>query len=168
MNPVRFPNAAADGYVPHSLPDTFYNCIAFAAGVISEWWQPKFVWPEELDENDESMDALVRMYRLKGFVLCEDGQFESGYEKIALYGEPDDYQHAAKQLPDGRWASKLGKGEDIIHPRPETVAGGLYGSVLKYMKRKCHEPLLQFSTHKSRHPLRQVAQCSPSYPCLGR
>jgi hypothetical protein len=75
------------------------------------------------------------MYEGKGFELCADGSPEPGCEKIALYGTDDEYEHAALQLPDGRWTSKLGKEDDIVHPRPESVAGGSYGEVLHFMKR---------------------------------
>ncbi|MCG8587287.1 MAG: hypothetical protein MI757_21490 [Pirellulales bacterium] len=45
------------------------------------------------------------------------------------------YTHAARQLPDGRWTSKLGKAEDIEHDSANDVAGGLYGEVVEFMKR---------------------------------
>ena len=45
------------------------------------------------------------------------------------------YTHAARQLPTGKWTSKLGKGKDIEHDTPEDVAGGLYGELQEIMKR---------------------------------
>jgi hypothetical protein len=45
------------------------------------------------------------------------------------------YTHAARQLPDGQWTSKLGKYVDIEHSAPEDVAGGVYGEVMQFMKR---------------------------------
>jgi len=61
---------------------------------------------------------------------------EEGFEKIALYtfgGEPT---HAAKQLPDGRWKSKLGDWEDIEHNTVKAVEDdSMYGEAVQYMKR---------------------------------
>jgi hypothetical protein len=54
---------------------------------------------------------------------------------VALYGNDLLYTHAARQLPGGRWTSKLGKAEDIQHDTPGVVAGGLYGNVVAIMKR---------------------------------
>jgi len=56
-------------------------------------------------------------------------------EKVALYGSFLFYTHAARQLPDGRWTSKLGRLEDIEHDTPDDVAGGLYREVAQFMKR---------------------------------
>ena len=40
-----------------------------------------------------------------------------------------------RQLPDGRWTSKLGKAEDIEHESPDDVAGRIYGEVDEFLKR---------------------------------
>jgi hypothetical protein len=45
------------------------------------------------------------------------------------------YTHAARQLPDGTWTSKLGKDVDIEHDYPDDVAGGVYGEVVVLMQR---------------------------------
>jgi hypothetical protein len=59
---------------------------------------------------------------------------------VALYGTALTYTHAARQLPTGKWTSKLGKGEDIEHDTPEDVAGGVYGDVMQIMKRPVSGP----------------------------
>ena len=59
---------------------------------------------------------------------------EPGFEKVALHGDIFFYSHAARQLPDGKWTSKLGKDQDIEHDTPFDVAGGLYGEVVQIMK----------------------------------
>ena len=71
-----------------------------------------------------------------GFDECDDGSLESGYEKIAIYGSALMYTHAARQLADGKWTSKLGQLEDITHATPNDIAGGDYGEVVQFMKRK--------------------------------
>lgn len=64
-----------------------------------------------------------------------DASLEQGFEKVALYGSGAEYTHAARQLPSGKWTSKLGKAEDIEHDTPEDVAGGLYGELIEIMTR---------------------------------
>ncbi len=43
--------------------------------------------------------------------------------------------HAARQLKNGTWTSKLGVEDDISHPSPDALAGGSYGDVKLIMKR---------------------------------
>lgn len=45
------------------------------------------------------------------------------------------YTHAARQLPNGLWTSKLGQLEDITHATPQVIAGSDYGEVMQFMKR---------------------------------
>ena len=60
---------------------------------------------------------------------------EPGFQKVALYGSALIYTHAARQLPTGKWTSKLGGGVDIEHDTPDAVGGGIYGEVVDIMKR---------------------------------
>ena len=71
---------------------------------------------------------------------------ETGFEKVAFYGGGMLYTHAARQLPHGKWTSKLGKGEDIEHDTPDDVSGGLYGEVVQLMKRPIRNSSEQSST----------------------
>jgi hypothetical protein len=48
----------------------------------------------------------------------------------------DDWTHAARQFPDGRWTSKLGQGADIIQWSPRALVGDTYGDALLIMKRR--------------------------------
>jgi len=74
-----------------------------------------------------------------GYEECRDESPEEGYEKVALCGFGFYYTHAARQLPNGRWTSKLGKAEDIEHESPDDVAGGLYGEAVQFMRRRIAE-----------------------------
>jgi hypothetical protein len=56
-------------------------------------------------------------------------------EKVALYGSTFLYTHAARQLLNGKWTSKLGRSVDIEHDTPDDLAGGVYGEVQQYMRR---------------------------------
>ena len=40
-----FPGLAADGYLLASPKTHSYNCIAWAAGNASRWWEPGIYWP---------------------------------------------------------------------------------------------------------------------------
>lgn len=82
---------------------------------------------------------MVLAFQSLGFVECEDASLESGYEKVALYSLGMMYTHAARQLPNGLWTSKLGQLEDITHATPEVIAGSDYGEVMQFMKRKLED-----------------------------
>lgn len=45
------------------------------------------------------------------------------------------WTHAARQLPTGKWTSKLGRSEDIEHTTPEAVSGTTYGAMVCFMGR---------------------------------
>ena len=54
-----------------------------------------------------------------------------------IYGDDlGEVRHAARQVPNGKWASKMGDLADIEHDSPEVVEGVLYGTVQRYMFRK--------------------------------
>ena len=70
--------------------------------------------------------------------MCEDGNLEPGYEKVAIYAMDGEPTHAARQLQNGWWTSKLGKYEDIDHDSLEELQGygfGDYGRVAVFMAR---------------------------------
>ena len=139
----EFPNLTADNYQLTSDPDPCYNCIAWAAGNNKEWWQwtgsnstlGGYYWPSGLS-NDGSVDTYVNLYAQYGYEVCNDGTFEDGFEKIALYrGFNGRVSHAARQTPEGKWTSKLGRGADIEHETPELLHGLKYGIVVKFLRR---------------------------------
>jgi len=70
-----------------------------------------------------------------GYATCDSHAVESAFEKVAIFvdagGEPT---HAARQLPSGRWTSKLGTLEDIEHDL-HALEDSRYGSVALIMKR---------------------------------
>jgi len=136
-----FPNLK--DYVITSPCDPCHNCIAFAAGNTSLWWEPLtipkpgYYWPEGAfreNENDD-IDALKRCFSELGFKACENGEMEVGYKKVALFAiNKNEWTHAAVQDENGNWSSKLGDGYDIRHNAPECVAGPNYGTVACFMK----------------------------------
>lgn len=135
IDPADFPNLTPVNHRVTSPATAAYNCIAWAAHDTARWWQPGVYWPEPIDPFDCGLEVLRRAFRLLGYEDCPDGTLEAGYEKVALYGESALYTHAARQLPSGRWTSKLGACEDIEHDRPKDVADGVYGPVCGFMRR---------------------------------
>lgn len=84
----------------------------------------------------QTVEALVAAYESLGFAMCDDSDVELGYEKVAIYGTPDgEFQHAARQLNDGHWTSKLGEWEDIEHNTLEALECQDYGTVQRILRR---------------------------------
>ena len=76
-------------------------------------------------------------FQVFGFEECKNPALEPGWEKIALFASAaSEPTHAARQLPDGRWTSKLGTLEDIMHPELEHVSGSAYGSPAVILRRR--------------------------------
>ena len=134
-----FPNITLSGYSVTSPASPYYNCIAWAAGEEDRCWWPDpwhgYYWPSNVPRQ-VTLEAFVLAYESLGYVRCADKSLEPGIEKVALYasaqGEPT---HAARQLPNGEWTSKLGKIEDIEH-KLEGLIGSEYGSVVAFLKRR--------------------------------
>ena len=126
-------------YFRLTSPETpYYNCIAWAAGDDSAWWWPDedyyCYWPSGIP-REESLDAFIEAYRTLGYEPCSGDDIEEGCEKIAIYVKNGKPKHAARQLPNGNWTSKLGQENDIEH----TLVGVecfTYGTVGQIMKRR--------------------------------
>jgi hypothetical protein len=141
VNPLEqiFPGLAGSDYRVTSARDRDYNCIAWAVGDSHKWWWPgtdveREYWPPGVP-RERTQDAFVAVFASLGCTVCEGENPEAGYEKIALFADVDGKPtHAARQLPNGRWSSKLGKSEDIEHGLHD-LEGTLYGKVLLILKR---------------------------------
>ncbi len=116
-----------------SPSDIRYNCIAWAVGVSNLWWDPYHFWPQNCP-REVTIPAFVKVLGTLGYRPCEDGRRERGYEKIVLYALGNEPTHAARQLSNGRWTSKLGKSVDIEH-RIKDLEGPCYGKVAMYFRR---------------------------------
>jgi len=93
-----------------------YNCIAWAAGDNRNfWWPIGGTWPHNVP-REESLEAFIQAYNTRGYQICDNESLEENFEKIAIYTDENNIpKHAAKQLPTGRWSSKLGRGVDVEH-----------------------------------------------------
>jgi hypothetical protein len=138
-----FPGLARGGYRITSLRDTDYNCIAWAVGDTHAWWWPgrdaeREYWPSGVP-RERTRDAFEAAFASLGYTVCDGEGPEAGYEKIALFADGDGRPtHAARQLPSGRWTSKLGKLEDIEHGLRD-LEGAIYGAVVLITKRPAFE-----------------------------
>ena len=81
-------------------------------------------------------------YRTLGYEPCDNPAFELGFEKIAIYLKDGVPKHASRQLPNGRWSSKLGSAELIEHDF-DALEGEIYGEIRQVLKR----PLSILSGH---------------------
>ena len=130
------PGLVASGYEITSEASRRYNCVAWAAGDDTDWWSyfPEDYWPEWAPRSPEA-EALAQVFTGLGYTICDSEEKEDGYDKVALYALDGEWQHAAKQLDDGRWTSKLGRFEDITHPSPQDLTGEVFGDVHCIMRR---------------------------------
>lgn len=142
MLEAAFPNLRGRVWAVTSPSDMRYNCIAWAAGITHQWW-----WPDEEGERPwptgvtraTTLEAFRDAFATLGYSVCDQEEQEDGYEKVALFTRFGIPTHAARQLPNGRWTSKLGIHQDIEHALPD-LTGMIYGSVALVMKRPITEP----------------------------
>lgn len=102
------------------------------------WWWPDPLeiafWPDNV-QRVETLEAFMEAFEMLFYTPCDSPDHEKGYEKIALYVNPDGKPtHVARQLDNGSWTSKLGQSYDIEHDI-DGVSGANYGSVSVIMKR---------------------------------
>lgn len=122
-----------------SPADAAYNCIASAAGSDSDWWWPsddagKTYWPA-VAPRARTLDTFRTAFISLGYADSADDSLEPGFEKVAIFADPVGVPtHAARQLPTGRWTSKLGGAEDVEHEL-RALEGAIYGTVVLFMKR---------------------------------
>jgi hypothetical protein len=68
------------------------------------------------------------------YVPCDSAVPEGGYEKLAIYGEQDEWEHATRQVDGSVWTSKLGA-DDISHDEHDLLGGPKYATIVKIMRR---------------------------------
>ena len=132
-----FPGLRGQSYQITSPRDDRYNCIAFAAGDDQNWW-----WPDSAGKM-HGLQVLLGPRRWRSSAKRSRRWVMSSAATIGWnpamrksrclrwLGLP---KHACRQLPNGRWASKLGRSEDIEHALHD-LTGTAYGKVVLFMKR---------------------------------
>jgi hypothetical protein len=119
-----FPRLGEDFEVLAAATES-YNCISWSVGSMSSWY-----WPRDA----ATLDVFDAVYAHYGFrrVAGLDYKLAAGQDKVVLYARRDgeggvELTHAARQLADGSWSSKLGSLPLIRHLHPDDVAGPAYG-----------------------------------------
>ena len=85
--------------------------------------------------REETLAAFARAFATLAYTECDHADPEPDCEKIAIYAIGNRPKHAARQLTNGTWISKLGKGVDIEH-QLEALEGEVYGNVALIMKQE--------------------------------
>ena len=132
-----FPRLNPDNHHISSPASIDYNCIAWAASVDDQRWEPPphGFWPPGVP-SAYTLAAYSTAYATLGYQRCSDGTFEAKFEKIVLFADANGVPtHAARQLDSGRWTSKLGSHVDIEHATPEALNGPDYGAPAIFMRR---------------------------------
>lgn len=134
-----FPKLAGSDFSIAGPADDNYNCIAWAIGENRlNCWPIRRVdayWPRRIPFQ-ETVGAFTQFFKLHHFELCDNASLELGWEKVALYALKGVPKHAVRQLPTGRWTSKMGADEVLEIPDPGVLEGDDYGQVVLYFKRK--------------------------------
>ena len=137
MSKTDFPYLNDNNSRLTSNSDLRYNCIAWAYGENNKFFWPKkgCYWPTNI-KYEETIGAFIELFASIKYCCCDNQLLEPGYEKVAIYLLDDIPTHAARQLPTGKWTSKLGLSIDIEHDSPEVLNGPTYGSAAIFMKRE--------------------------------
>ena len=146
-----FPKLRFSNWSVNSPYDTEYQCIAWAACNFNRrWWpwdDPSFYWPDGFVKRPVGtpipVQEFAEMFEKKfGYEKCTKGEFEWGYQKVAIFANLEGVTHMARQRLFGdEWLSKLGCYEDIVHSKSVDIEGDIdptarqYGEVVQYMKR---------------------------------
>ncbi len=132
-----FPKLIANRSEVTSPASEKYNCIAWAAGDTQRWWWPEasedIFWPTQIP-SEVTIESFAEAFSTLGYVQCADADFVDGIEKVAFFAKHANPTHAARQLPNGKWTSKLGVSEDIEHELRD-LEGEAYGVVVSLMMR---------------------------------
>ncbi|MBC7553967.1 MAG: hypothetical protein H7257_08310 [Taibaiella sp.] len=131
----HFPNLVPEGNFKYTSPHTDeYNCVAWASAIADEWIQ--FIYDEK-GNYDINVRRYINYFAEIGFAPIDNSQPEKNILKIAIYADKsNDFTHVARQLPSGKWTSKIGDWEDIEHDTLDDIAGGAYGKPVTIMAQK--------------------------------
>ena len=141
---LMLPGLESTPYEVTSDATPAYNCVAWAIGETHRSWDPfdapSKYWPAGV-LRDDSVEALQDALATEGFVPCDDGGLEADFVKLAIFADEEGFTHVARQLPSGRWTSKLGEDCDIEHDlddltrRRTPFSQYRYGEIVGFMRR---------------------------------
>jgi hypothetical protein len=131
-----FPNSNNSNLKITSPSDDNYNCISWAYGINNCRMWPNlsgYYWPSSVP-SALNINSFIELFKQIKYEICQNGYLEDKYEKICIYEKNEIPQHAARQLPNGNWTSKLGRFQDVEHSEL-ALSNGEYGNISIYMKR---------------------------------
>jgi hypothetical protein len=141
----QLPELTRTDYEVRSDPTIAYNCFAWAARDADHYWDPLMIgegyfWPLG-PPACPNIESYIAAYETQGFRVCDSPDLEEDKEKIAIFvdGSGDPF-HAARQLPSGRWTSKLGDIHDIEHELVDIDGARLLGRLAVFLERPCPGP----------------------------
>ena len=74
-----------------------------------------YYWPEGIT-REETLNAFIELFRIRGYEMTDSNVLEPGYMKIAIFCDSQNKPtHAARQTNSGLWTSKLGSSYDVEH-----------------------------------------------------
>ena len=120
-----------------SAEDFNYNCLAYAVGDLSNWWEPPKqagrYWPDGFppDTTIRTVESIVAVF---GFTVEIDPMSVPDTEAIAIYADGNDWTHFAR-FSNGHWSSKLGEGHDVENIDIADLEGAMYGKIAKVLSR---------------------------------
>jgi hypothetical protein len=128
-------------------PEDFnYNCLSFALGDYSQWWEPPKgpgqYWPPGFSD-DTTVETVEAIIRLHGFTVEIMPNEKPSSDAIAIYATSNHWRHFAK-FSHGVWSSKLGDGNDVSGVTLQDLEMPIYGKVVKVLCRPL--PLSEAST----------------------
>jgi hypothetical protein len=139
-NKYQFPGLQPGNHNVTSEDTDSSNCIAWAADDDKNWWwpTPPSYWPAGAN-REVTLHAFIEAFSILGYSVCENGVFEEGFEKVAIYMKNNKPSHMAKQISKTRWKSKMGDDADIEHTLIG-ICGDAYGNFAKFLKRPIRQP----------------------------
>lgn len=131
-----FPVLKKSGYEITEEWNEDFNCVAWALGLTDAAWWPGEgrYWPTEVPRT-LTLESFIAVFATVGYTACENGRLEPGFQKIAIYVLDGIPRHATRQLVNGKWTSKIGKGCTIIHNDADALQHSRYGSIMQFLKR---------------------------------
>ncbi len=135
---IPFPDLTSVNSRPTSPVNDQYNCIAWAASDVDQWWWPDPLnvryWPPGIPRL-VTISAFETAYGLLGYIERSNPNLDPALDKVAIFSDASGIPtHAARQLPDGWWASKLGADIDLEHELT-ALEGPVYGAVAMILAR---------------------------------
>jgi hypothetical protein len=143
-----FPNSFEEPFILTSPITPNYNCIAWAFGDDTKWYWPEntYFWPSKIRRKPD-IQSFIELYELIGYLVCLDDSLQEGIEKIVIFTDQNNVPtHAARQLKNGNWTSKLGESHDVEHTI-KSMHNSFYGNPKVYMSRPINKWSLLYAKH---------------------